>query len=188
MYFACQPIMQSLIMRRNTDREIESFALVSRCIYARPAYSMFYLPLSFRLIILICLASTGIVWGLAQGALLVVLCHLSSEEGDRLGNGQGLVLPVRLLLLRHQLPLLLLPALPLLLLPALLLLPLAFPPLPLALFTLPLALLHLPLAHSHLPMAQLNLPLPLARRQRRAKREVHPCSLVPLIRAGIRVS
>ena len=52
--------------------------LISLCSYARSAYSMLYLPLSFRLIILTCLDSIGIVWGPAQGILA-----LSSEEEDR---------------------------------------------------------------------------------------------------------
>ena len=155
--------------------------LISRCSNARSAYSTFYLTSSFRLIILKCLALTGIVWGLAQRILA-----LSSEEEEEdkqeicLGLTPRIVLLLLLLLLQHQLPLpLQLPAL---------LLPLAFPPLPLAHLLLPLALPNLPLAHFPVPMAQKHLPLPLARRKRRAVREVHPCSLVALIQAGIRVS
>ena len=93
---------------------LKDLLLISLCSYARSAYSMLYLPLSFRLIILTCLDSIGIVWGPAQGILA-----LSSEEEDRQKSCQGLtpkvVLLLLLLLLKHQLPLLL--QLPALLLP-----------------------------------------------------------------------
>ena len=145
--------------------------LISRCSNARSAYSTFYLTSSFRLIILKCLALTGIVWGLAQRTLAL---SSEEEEEDKRETCLGLTpRNVLLLLLLHQLPLhLQLPAL--LLPPAQLHLPLALP-------NLPLALPNLPLAHFPLPMAQTNLPLPLARRKRRAVREVHPCFLVTLI-------
>ena len=139
--------------------------LISRCSNARSAYSMFYLTSSFRLIILKCLALTGIVWGLAQRTLAL---SSEEEEEDKRETCPGLT-PRNvwlLLLLLHRLPLHLQ-------LPALLL-----PP---AQLHLPLALPNLPLAHFPLPMAQTNLPLPLARRKRRAVREVHPCFLVALI-------
>ena len=57
---------------------LKDLLLINLCSYARSAYSMLYMPLSFRLIILTCLDSIGIVWGPAQGILA-----LSSEEEDR---------------------------------------------------------------------------------------------------------